>query len=241
MKNYFVQTLCKINKEESHKPDQQVPLNEKNYYPLYQEIQKVSYSTFKHFMEGDWEYILLEEEVNHVFEVFQQNFQKMYDLRQKEECNILFCGLDTTMIAPTEIFGRWDKFMMFNHTDPKRSPKFENNFNCDVRYYPSTMDQKWWDYTIEKMDSLKVWADEQDIYNDMLWGQGVTLEEARHPELSFQAHMMPDLDSRIEEANFYNQFDINDAQIIHWHSSRGIENRLHLMKDVCDRLDVPIV
>ena len=33
MKNYFVQTLCKINKEESHKPDQQVPLNEKNYYP----------------------------------------------------------------------------------------------------------------------------------------------------------------------------------------------------------------
>ena len=31
MKNYFVQTLCKINKEESHKPDQQVPLNEKNY------------------------------------------------------------------------------------------------------------------------------------------------------------------------------------------------------------------
>ena len=60
MKNYFVQTLCKINKEESHKPDQQVPLNEKNYYPLYQEIQKVSYSSFKHFMEGDWEYILLE-------------------------------------------------------------------------------------------------------------------------------------------------------------------------------------
>ena len=53
--------------------------------------------------------------------------------------------------------------------------------------------------------------------------------------------MMPDLDTKIEEANFYNQFDINDAQIIHWHSSRGIENRLHLMKDVCDRVDVPIV
>lgn len=241
MKNYFVQNLCKIVNEDSHKREQEIPLQEKNYYPLYQELQKISYSTFKHHMQGDWEYVLLEAEVNHVFEVFKLNFEEIYKLGANGDANILFCGLDTTMIAPTEIFGRWDNFMMFNHTDPKKSQKFQNNFNCDVRYYPATMDKKWWDYTLEKMDSLKVWSDEQDIYNDILWGQGAKVEDVRHPELSFQAHMMPNLDTRIDEANYYNQFDINDAHIIHWHSSRGIENRVALMKDVCERLEIPIV
>ena len=76
MKNYFVQTLCKVKKE-NYDPGQQVPIHEQDTYPMYQELQNLSYSTFKHFMEGDWEYVLLEEEVSHVFEVFQQNFRKI--------------------------------------------------------------------------------------------------------------------------------------------------------------------
>ena len=239
MKNYFVQTLCKVKKE-NYDPGQQVPIHEQDTYPMYQELQNLSYSTFKHFMEGDWEYVLLEEEVSHVFEVFQQNFRKIYDLWNSEPCNILFTGLDTTMIQPTEIFGKYDKFTMFNHSDPKRSPNFENNFNCDVRYYPATMDKKWMDYTMEKIDSLKVWSDEQDIYNDMLWGQGVIVDEVHEPKMAYQGHMIPNLQQNIEVGNDWNGIHINDAHIVHWHSSRGIANRVQLFNSICEWLEVPI-
>ena len=48
MKNYFVQTLCKVKKE-NYDPGQQVPIHEQDTYPMYQELQNLSYSTFKHF------------------------------------------------------------------------------------------------------------------------------------------------------------------------------------------------
>lgn len=240
MKNYFVQTLCKVN-EANHKPGQDIPIHEKDVFPLYQQMQKLSYSTFKKFMAGDWEYVLLEKSVDHVFDVFKNNFREIHKLAQDGDANILFCGLDAQMLRPTEIFGKWDKFMMFNHSDPKRTAKFENNFNCDVRYYPASLDKKWWDYTIEKLDTLKVWSDEQDIYNDILWGQGVNVNEVCHPELAFQGFMMPSLSHNVEVANRWNNTDINNANIVHWHSSRSLTNRIELMTDVCRRLNVDII
>ena len=117
---------------------------------------------------------------------------------------------------------------------------FENNFNCDVRYYPATMDKKWMDYTMEKIDSLKVWSDEQDIYNDMLWGQGVTVDEVHEPKMAYQGHMIPNLQQNIEVGNDWNGIHINDAHIVHWHSSRGIANRVQLFNSICEWLEVPI-
>lgn len=239
MKNYFVQTLCKVN-DANHKPGQDIPFHEKDIFAYYQRMQKLSYATFKEYMEGDWEYVLLEKSVDHVFDVFKNNFREIYKLAQDGDANILFCGLDTQMLQPTEIFGRWDKFMMFNHSDPKRTAKFENNFNCDVRYYPASLDKKWWDYTLEKLDTLKVWSDEQDIYNDILWGQGVSVDEVICPELSYQAFMMSTLSVGVESAKKWNNLDINDANIVHWHSSRGVANRIELMADVCQRLGVTL-
>ena len=69
------------------------------------------------------------------------------------------------------------------------------------------------DYTIEKIDSLKVWSDEQDIYNDMLWGQGVTVDEVHEPKMAYQGHMIPNLQQNIEVGNDWNGIHINDAHI----------------------------
>ena len=230
MKNYVVQTLCKINKVAD--ATQQVPMDTTNVYPLYQQIQKQSAASIEHFLEGDWEYVLLEEEVTHVFDVFKQNFQKIYDLWNSEPCNILFFGLDAQVLKPTKIFGEYDKFTMFNYSDPKTNTKFQHNFNCDVRYYPSTMDKRWMDYTIEKMDTLKVWEDEQNLYNDMLWGQGVSVEEVLDPRMAFQGHMMPSDDRNLLFASQFNGMSFKDANIVHWHSSRGVPNRLELMSNI---------
>ena len=55
MKNYVVQTLCKINKVAD--ADQQVPMDTNNVFPLYQAIQKQSSASVHHFLEGEWEII----------------------------------------------------------------------------------------------------------------------------------------------------------------------------------------
>ena len=236
MKNYLVQSLNKFP-EKKYEDYQQIPWQGAgNSYSEYEQMQKLSYVTFRHFLEDDWEYVLLEGEVDDVLGAFRSNFIKLYDLGHSQPCNILFCGLDCQMLKPTKIFGRWDNFMLFNYTDPKQTIKHINNFNCDIRYYPASLDRKWWEYTLRKMNSLKVWSDEQDIYNDILWGQGLTVDDVLHIELAFQGFMANSLRDGMGEANKWNNRIINECNIVHWHSSRGVRNRVSLMRGVCDLL-----
>ena len=102
------------------------------------------------------------------------------------------------------------------------------------------MDKKWMDYTMEKIDSLKIWSDEQDVYNDMLWGQDINYDDVIDPKMAYQGHMIPNLDTNIEQGNQWNGIDINDAHIVHWHSSRGIQNRVELFNYICEWLEVPV-
>jgi hypothetical protein len=236
MKNYFVQALYNI-KSQGGAPEQNVPIVGE-VYPFYKQLQQISYASFRHFMKGNWEYVLLEKEVDHVFDGFKNNFQSIYDLRQSGPCNILFCGLDTQMVQPTEVFERYNKFTMFNHTDPKSNRHFTNNFNNDIRYYPTEMEQKWWDFTLEWKEKLKIWEDEQNVYNWILWGQGVDVNQVHDPKMAFQAHMMASPDHNVDAANQWNNLHINDSHIIHWHSSRGPKNRIATMSEVNRRTGV---
>ena len=237
MKNYFVQTLVKVNSTDYGWKDRS---SEGDLYSLYKQIQEQSYASFKHNLQGDWEYVLLETEVNNVLEVFRFNFENIYELAHREPANIFFCGLDCQMIEPTEMFGKYDKFRMFNHTDPKRNGFFENNFNCDTRYYPADLDESIWQYSLDASENLTVWEQEQNIYNDMMWNQGVLLEEVLDPKMAFQAHMMGSPDNNVDEAARWNGIHVNDANIIHWHSSRGAPNRLDVMTEVNKRLGIKV-
>lgn len=238
MKNFFVQTLVRVKSTDYGWKDRS---SEGDLYKIYSRLQQISHASFAHNMKGDWEYVLLETEVDQVLQVFRNNFEQIYKLREENgPCNILFCGLDAQMIQPTEIFGRWDKFMMFNYTDPRSNSRFQHNFNCDVRYYPAEMEQKWWDYTLSASENLTVWEQEQNIYNDILWGQGVTVDQVLDPSLGFQAHMMAGPDNNAAFACQWNQFDINQAHIIHWHSSRGAQNRVDTMTEVSRRVGIPL-
>ena len=237
MKNYFVQTLVKVNSTDYGWKDRS---SEGDLYSLYKQIQEQSYASFKHNLQGDWEYVLLETEVNNVLEVFRFNFESIYELAHREPANIFFCGLDCQMIEPTEVFGKYNKFRMFNHTDPKRNGFFENNFNCDTRYYPAELDESIWQYSLDTSENLTVWEQEQNIYNNMMWNQDVTLEEVLDPKMAFQAHMMGSPDNNVDEATRWNGIHVNDANIIHWHSSRGAPNRLDVMTEVNKRLGISV-
>ena len=236
MKNYFVQTLVKVNSTDYGWKDRS---SEGDLYSLYKQIQHQSYASFKHNLQGDWEYVLLETEVNNVLEVFRFNFQSIYELAHREPANIFFCGLDCQMIEPTEVFGKYNTFRMFNHTDPKRNGFFENNFNCDTRYYPAELDESIWQYSLDASENLTVWEQEQNIYNDMMWNQGLKLEEVLDPKMAFQAHMMGSPDNNLEEAAQWNGIHVDMANIVHWHSSRGAPNRLAIMTEVNNRLGIP--
>ena len=237
MKNYFVQTLVKVNSTDYGWKDRS---SEGDLYSLYKQIQEQSYASFKHNLQGDWEYVLLETEVNNVLEVFRFNFESIYELAHREPANIFFCGLDCQMIEPTEVFGKYNKFRMFNHTDPKRNGFFENNFNCDTRYYPAELDESIWQYSLDASENLTVWEQEQNIYNDMMWNQGVTIDEVLDPKMAFQAHMMSSPDNNVDEATRWNGIHVDDANIIHWHSSRSAPNRLAVMTEVNKRLGIEV-
>ena len=242
MKNYVVQTLCRVTGTR-HSGDN-VPMAAEDKFPIYQQVQKQSYRSIRHFLQGDWEYVLLQDDCEHMFDVFRQNFTKIYQLWTEQECNILFCGLDVQFVQPTTLFGEFDKFLMFNYTDPKQSNTLEHNYNCDIRYYPSTMDPKEMEWTQTEMHNLKIWADEQDIHNHIMWRQeGVTPENSCRPHLAYQGMGIGDLSNQavIEAHNQWNGIHINQAQIIHWHTSRGPENRLALMTGINNSLNVPEV
>ena len=235
MKNYFVQTLVRVKSTDYGWKDRK---DEGNLYELYTGIQQQSYHSFKHNLQGEWEYVLLETEVDRVLEVFRFNFESLYALHKDGPCNILFCGLDNQMIEPTEVFGKYDKFRMFNYTDPRSNSVFEHNFNCDTRYYPAELDESVWQFSLDMSTNLTVWEQEQNIYNHMMWNQGVSLEQVLDPKMAFQAFMMAGPDHNVELANQWNGIHVNDANIIHWHSSRGAPNRLGVMTEVNKRLGI---
>lgn len=239
VKNFLVQTLIRVKSTNYGWKDR---ADEGDLYSLYKQLQLLSKSSYRHFLQGDWEYVLLEAEVDNVLEVFKYNFKQIDDLRKKHgPCNILFGGLDTQMLKPTEMFGRWDNFMMFNYTDPRANTLFPDNFNCDVRYYPSNMDEAWWEFTLEEEAKIKVWEDEQNIYNAMLWSQGLVPQDVLHPELAYQGFMMANHTHNREAGDGWNGIKFDDAHIVHWHSSRGAQNRINTMTTLANQLGIPLL
>lgn len=52
--------------------------------------------------------------------------------------------------------------------------------------------------------------------------------------------MMGSPDNNVKEAACWNGIHVNDANIIHWHSSRGARNRLAVMTEVNKRLGITV-
>ena len=146
------------------------------------------------------------------------------------------------MMKPTEFFGKYNDFRMFNYTDPKSSVEpnhydvqHEHFFNADVRYYPSTMSQDIWDMGLEMANNwdFNSWNTEQFILNKMLWDQeGRTIENTLEPTVAYQGHQLfiSDWEQRKEYSNQWNNCDLKDAHIIHLHGSRNAPGKFALME-----------
>jgi hypothetical protein len=235
MKNYLIKGLHRIGdpkwwpgSDRSH---------EGNLYPLYAEMNQLSEASFMHFMEGDWELINLVSEAKDVNHVFRQQFLAIAKLWDSEPCNIFYCGSDTQMIQPTTVFGQYDHFMMFNYTDPKSFGPCTHFLNADVRYYPHNMRREIWEYALKQIDGLTWWNSDQLLYNQMVWCQGLGAKEVINPRMAYQGMMLPD--SSRADSDAWNGCRLEEANIIHWHGSRGAEKKLSLMRNINALLNVP--
>ena len=217
--------------------------SEGDIYEHYMKMHDISLRSFEKHLQGDWQFKFYNEEVEDIQQVFKDHFFKLYDL-WCEGHNILYCGPDNIMLKPTEIFGKYEDFMMFNYTDPKKSVEankwniqHEHFLNADVRYYPQTMSHDIWDIGLKMAEEwdFDCWNTEQVILNHMLWSQ-----HNRVPENTIDAviaYQGQDLyidqwEQRKQHANTWNGCELRDAHIVHLHGSRNAPEKLRLMKEL---------
>jgi len=235
MKNYLIKGLHKIGSTVWWPGSNRAW--EGDLYPMYEKMDKISKASFKHHLQGDWELINLVSEAEDVNHVFRQQFQAIYKIWKEEPCNILYCGSDTQMIKPTEVFDQYQHFMMWNYTDPKEYGPCSHFLNADIRYYPHTMRQGIWDYAIYQMKDLTWWNSDQVLYNLMVWGQGLGAEQVIDPKMAYQGFMLPQQPQSLSDS--WNGCTIQEAHIIHWHGSRGAQQKLNLMQSINKQLNIP--
>ena len=249
MKNYLV---CAHRRIKSTKWVWKDTADEGDIYEIYRQMCLQSLSSARHFLEGDWEYILLTEEIENIVNAMPLNNDRIYELWHSEPCNILWVGPDVQFVKPTKFFGEFKEFRLFNWTDPKSwyepnqyNKSFDNLFNNDLQYYPHCMDPTLWE--IERnmrsqwdtSDSMDSYNNQQIIHNTMFWSQSLEWKDAHRPNLFYQAQWLPW--QSIESQDHWNECKYEDAQVIHWHSSRHSPTKLECMRQVNEALGVPLL
>ena len=228
MKNYLIKGLHRIGSTKWWPGRDRA--DEGDLYSQYTEMDQISEISFCQHLAGDWELIRLRSDARDVNHVFRQQFFAIYDIWRSEPCNILYCGADTQMIKPTEVFGKYDQFLMWNYTDPKsygaECPHF---LNADIRYYPSNMSTELWDWALTEAERIEEWNSDQLLYNRMVWSQGLTPEQVIDPTMAYQGFGLPE---NLDFMNAWNGCNLDDAHIIHWHGSRGAAAKLQAMKNI---------
>jgi hypothetical protein len=181
MKNYVVWTNCQVNESEHRFGIS--PCSDSASRAAYDTMFQISRGSARKFLAGDWEEVVFTDPVETRVHMFQQNWQRIWDLWHQEPCNILYLDSDAMFIKSTDMFGHFDQYRLFNWTDPKSNAQFPNYYNAGVRYYPSTMSAEVWNIGQDMAQNwnLNIWDQEQLIFNAMFWSQDV--QDPHHPEL----------------------------------------------------------
>jgi len=191
---------------------------------IYGEMTKISIESCKRHLAGKYEIIVLNGMVKNHHAVFKRNWLSTYDLWHETPCNILFVDSDTVFMNTANFFNEWDNFRLFNYTDPKGDLNGKPYFNCGVRYFPAMMNDDLWD--LYRRQSVKwnpdIWDYEQQSLNEILWHSKngkLKLEDCYRPDLVYQTPWNCDQASN----TWNNGVRWNEAGIIHYHGSRGVE------------------
>lgn len=238
MKNYVVWTNCEINEKEKRFNIEAGANN--SVREAYNRMFQLSRA--RKFLQGEWEEIVWTDPEPSRGELFKHNWTRVWDLWHREPCNILYLDSDTIIIRPTEIFGQFAEFRMFNWADPKTEYEFLNYYNAGVRYYPCTMrPETWmvgqaaaqhWDFTIYDF--------EQIVMNRMFWSQHIGMNDRHKPYLNWQALVNDTPEFGLEYQTQWNQCSLDQTYIIHAHGSRGSAYTLQYMESIAQSLGITV-
>ena len=239
IKNYLVKGLHRIGSTKWWPGRDRA--DEGDLYSYYEKMALLSEASFFQFLQGDWEYIKLESTATDVNHVFQQQFRAIWDIWSSEPCNIYYCGSDVQVLKPTEVFGRYKHFLMFNYTDPKLLDEYAHFLNADIRYYPAEMDRVMFEQALTDVAGATKWNNDQKLYNRMVWSQGLPPEQVIDPKMAYQGPWLPGNEQAKQYTDSWNGCRLEDASIVHWHGSRNADAKLQLMQSINDQLGIPVV
>ena len=251
MPNKLCMAVSKIKTDEKLEYNKQ--LGAEKTYTLYKSMAEIVQHSAESFIQEDFDTVIFEDKVDSYQQIFHNNFQHVYDEWNKDgPNNLLFLDCDTLVINPVEVFGKFDRFQMFNYTDPKTlSGDDANNkyglahqhyFNAGCRYYPDSMSSDVWDLGWKYASDwdYNIWGTEQIIFNEMMYSQDSDVNTWLRPEMNFQAMQVPY--QNVDDANLHahlenwNGIHMNDANIVHLHGTRGAANTLLLQWELWRRI-----
>ena len=237
MSNIVTMALCRIKDNQKLEYNQEKGAD--NTFKLYSSMCDILCESVDTFLEGDWDFEIIENEVENYQQIFDTNFAEVYEMWDGGKNNVFFLDLDTIMLQPVNVFDNLDHFQMFNYTDPKTlGGKDANNkyglqhqhyFNAGVRYYPSKMSQDVWDLGWKYASDwdYNIWGTEQIIFNEMMYSENKDVNNWLDPTMNFQMmNAVPQAvyhQQYIAEIEAWNGASIDDAKIMHLHGTRGAD------------------
>ena len=237
MSNIVSMALCRIKNND--KLEYNTDQGADNTFKLYSSMSEIVCESVDTFLEGDWEFEIIENKVDSYQEVFDKNFAEVYEMWDNGNNNVFFLDLDTIMLKPVNVFDQLEHFQMFNYTDPKTlGGKDANNkyglqhqhyFNAGVRYYPKTMSQEVWDLGWKYASDwdYNIWGTEQIIFNEMMYSENKDVKHWHDPTMNFQMmNAVPQAISNphyIAQIEAWNGANIDDAKVMHLHGTRGAD------------------
>jgi hypothetical protein len=234
-KNYIIIPLGKCNgsgRDESFAEQ----------YEIYKEMVSIQIESIKRNIKNVDEILIVSGEYNTTEELFYEVFKTIYELWNKEKCNILCSAADVLFINDVDIFGEYEDFALFG---PNAGDRVMNDVPISldsVRYFPSSMEKdildlgmNLWDEEISKhiSENKKIsWDFEMFVFNKMFYTQRtakyldakITFD---HLEKTKKYHRLMVEGFR---ENTWHPCSIDDASVLMFSATRGHWDQLNKMK-----------
>ena len=206
----------------------------------YEEISQICSDSFKKNLKNLDKSIILVGEKPSYHELFKEIFYKQMDMYKWNDCNILWTDADTICIKPTEIFDKFENFNMFWDDSiycnfPAVVPR--NLYKglipwmmSNIRYFPKGLPNSMWELGEPLAKKwINVWAYECIIYNTMFHSQKSIKDE--HGVVK-NKYLLPEYNFQMIRSKKYPNMEMKDANIVHFHSSRGSKDTIRKMKKI---------
>jgi hypothetical protein len=200
------------------------------------EISEITARTY--IKEDNYERIILSEEVPDIHKAHYYNLQNVYKLwKENYPCNILYTGPDIIFMKDISFSDKFTNFSMFNYANynMKSSDGFKHFLSCDLRYFPSTMDEESWTFGLgmaehwPRINSEEAWNYEGIIYNKILWSQEkIELKDILYPSYCYSYRLR-----EIDDNNIENKLTLKESQCCTINSS-GKEHILYKLEKLSE-------